>query len=555
MPQSVLSRSATIRRAPKRRCARLEWPSGIGLSGIRLACQLGSGHLRGGFQGGGTGMLNSDILHAYVDAFNAADDEVYANAFPNAQAQDFLSRTVPLFECPDKELELTYYFRWWTYRKHIKQTPDGWVITEFLPPVPWAGKHNTIDMAAGLHMAEGRWLADPQYLDDYATFWFRRGGDPYRYTTWLAHAIWERAAVTGDARLPVALLDDLVAYYRTWEQGKASEGMGGRPNGLFYITDGQDGGEVSIGGHGFRPLLNSAMFGEAAAIAAIARTGGRRELADEFAAKAASTQQRVQDRLWDPEREFFMILKEDDATRTTTRELYGFAPWCFNLPAPGYEAGWRHLLDPQGFGAPFGPTFTEQREPGFALAYSGHECQWNGPSWPLATAVVLTGLANLLNGYDQTVIGRRAFFDALLTYARSHRLVHPDGRIVPWIDENLNPYTGDWISRTLLLQRKQAPAERGKDYNHSTFCDLVIGGLVGIRPQHDDSVVINPLLPDGTWDWFCLDRVRYHGHDLTVAWDRDGSRYGRGKGLHVLIDGQPAAHADTLTRLNVALRP
>ena len=29
---------------------------------------------------------------------------------------------------------------------------------------------------------EGRWLHDPKYLDDYTTFWFRRGGDPRRYS-------------------------------------------------------------------------------------------------------------------------------------------------------------------------------------------------------------------------------------------------------------------------------------------------------------------------------------------------------------------------------------
>ena len=61
----------------------------------------------------------------------------------------FLSTNIPLFECPDKDFEQIYYFRWWTYRKHIKQTPDGFVITEFLPHVGWAGKHNTINCAAG----------------------------------------------------------------------------------------------------------------------------------------------------------------------------------------------------------------------------------------------------------------------------------------------------------------------------------------------------------------------------------------------------------------------
>ena len=56
--------------------------------------------------------------------------------------------------------------------------PDGFIVTEFLPSVPWGGKHNSINCAAGHHFYEGRWLHDPQYLDDYARFWFRKGGEP-----------------------------------------------------------------------------------------------------------------------------------------------------------------------------------------------------------------------------------------------------------------------------------------------------------------------------------------------------------------------------------------
>ena len=68
------------------------------------------------------------------------------------------------------------------------------------------------------------------------------------------------------------------------------------------------------------------------------------------------------------------------------RELYGFTPWYFSLPDPGYEAGWAQLTDPEGFYAPYGPTFAEQRHRDFAISYEGHECQWNGPvgRWRLA---------------------------------------------------------------------------------------------------------------------------------------------------------------------------
>ena len=48
---------------------------------------------------------------------------------------------------------------------------------------------------------------------------------------------------------------------------------------------------------------------------------------------------------------------------------------------------------PQGFAAAYGLSFPERRAKGFKIAYEGHECQWNGPSWPFATSIALTALA------------------------------------------------------------------------------------------------------------------------------------------------------------------
>ena len=58
-------------------------------------------------------------------------------------------------------------------------------------------------------------------------------------------------------------------------------------------------------------------------------------------------------------------------------------------------------------------------------------------------------MANLLNDYEQDVVSRKDYLDLLKIYTKSHQLKRDDGTVVPWIDENLNPLTGDWISRTL----------------------------------------------------------------------------------------------------------
>jgi len=199
-------------------------------------------------------VLRPEAFRHYIDAFNRNDDERFVNYIDDRSSWEWLQKNIPLFECSDKNLEKIYYFRWWTFRKHIKKIPDGFVITEFLPPVPWAGKYNTISCSAGHHFYEGRWLRDREYLDSYARFWFGGGGELRRYSFWAADSLRARAMVTGDQQLPIDLLPGLVENYRQWEQTHQDA------NGLFWQIDDRDGMEVSIGGSGYRATINSYMF-------------------------------------------------------------------------------------------------------------------------------------------------------------------------------------------------------------------------------------------------------------------------------------------------------
>jgi predicted GH43/DUF377 family glycosyl hydrolase len=506
-------------------------------------------------------VLRSNDFRRYFEEFNRNDRELYSEYIPNAAAWDFLKNNIPLLDCPDKELEQIYYFRWWTYRKHIKQTPDGFIVTEFLPAVGWAGKYNSISCAAGHHFYEGRWLNDSRYLDDYADFWFRNGGSVRAYSCWAADSLWSYFLVSGDDHRIRELLPVLIANYEAWEREHRDA------NGLFWQIDDRDGMEDSISGgvcpkgEGYRPTINSYLYGDARAIANIAERLGKEEIAERFRAKAAQIKRLVQERLWQPQSQFFEVLPRDQKTRLSgVRELHGYTPWYFDLPDADKSVAWKQLVDSKGFQAPYGPTTAEQRDPKFEISYRGHECQWNGPSWPFATSVTLTALANLLNDYQQDVVTRADYFDLLKVYTHSQYRQREDGTVVPWIDESLNPFTGDWISRTRLKQWKNGTwdpgkggVERGKDYNHSTFCDLVISGLIGLRPRADEIVDINPLLPDGAWDYFCLDQIRYHGHWLTILYDKIGEHYGRGKGLHVFSDGIEIASATQLQHVTIRL--
>jgi predicted GH43/DUF377 family glycosyl hydrolase len=499
--------------------------------------------------------LKPEAYRHYIDAFNRNDAELTVNEIPNAAAWDWMKANVPLFECSDKSMEETYYFRWWTYRKHIKRTPDGFVITEFLPPVPWAGKDDTISCSAAHHFYEGRWLRDRKYLSDYARFWFLKGGNPRLYSFWAADSIRAWSMVTQDQHLGAELFPQLVDNYRAWEKSNQDA------NGLFWQIDDRDGMEFSIGGSGYRPTINSYMYGDAMALSDMATWVWpyKHDAALEFRAKADKLRALVEQKLWDETKGFYLTRPRGAGERQVdVREEVGFVPWYFNLPNPGREVAWKQLVDPQGFQAPFGPTTAERRSPRFMFA-NPHECLWNGPSWPFATSQTLVAMANLLNNYHQDYVGKKDYLDLLATYARSQRLKRPDGSVIPFIDEDLNPLTGAWIARDQLnamtpaQQAAKGGKDRGRDYNHSTFNDLVITGLVGLRPRTDQWVELNPLAPDGALDYFALDGVRYHDFDLSVLYDRTGQHYGKGAGLRVFANGTEIGSAPGLQWMRAKL--
>jgi len=131
------------------------------------------------------------------------------------------------------------------------------------------------------------------------------------------------------------------------------------------------------------------------------------------------------------------------------------------------------------------------------------------------------------------------YYDELHKYAMSFR---KNG--VPYLGEYQDEKNGEWL---------KGDNPRSSYYNHSGFADLIITGLVGLKPRPDNVVEVFPLVPAGQWDYFCLDQVRYHGRTLTVLWDKTGHKYGKGQGLRVLADGKEIAHASELKKVTAKL--
>ena len=481
-------------------------------------------------------VLRYDDFAHYADYFNNMEDENIVTDIPNSGASAWMARNIPLFNCPDKDFEEMFYYRWWTLRKHIKRTPVGYGMTEFLVQRSYADRYNLIACAIGHHVMETRWLRDTTYLHQILNTWYHGNeGKPMqkmvKFSSWNPAAVYEAYKVHGDKDFLLALKPSLEEEYARWQSTNRLD------NGLYWQGDVQDGMEESISGGRkkkyARPTINSYMFGNAQALAAINALAGDQHKADSYSKEAQQQKSLIENKLWNSNHQFFETMRGD--TLAAVREAIGFIPWYFNMPEAGkYDEAWKQVEDEKGFSAPYGLTTAERRHPQFRSHGTG-TCEWDGAIWPFASSQTLTAMINYINNYPQPVVGKETFFKQMKLYVESQ---HHRGR--PYIGEYLDETNGAWL---------MGDRERSRYYNHSTFNDLVITGIAGIRPQADGSVEINPLVPAGQWPYFCLDNVSYHGHTLTVIYDHDGQRYHQGKGLTLLVDGKKVAQRKDLGKL------
>ena len=464
---------------------------------------------------------------------------------------DWYASNIPFIDTPNKEIDKTYYYRWELVTRHLCYgSPNtGYIFTEFANRPFWSGRYGAISCPSGHQFNEIRWLNNSLYARDYLKYWFKtEGAQPRKYSSWLAYSALELHKVQPDKNFIVGMLDEFIKNYSEWEKKHWVEEAG-----MFWQTGHDDGMEFNIasrqtknilaGDKNFRPSFNSYMWADAKAIAEIATLDNRMEVSKKFHTKANNIKGQIQNKLWDPKRNFFFpmssekqIDKDGNVIEAHTltyqsgkhagnmhgRELHGYTPWLFNLPDKGYEKAWSYLMKEDYFKAPYGPTTVERNDPMFLLQTGC--CWWSGQSWPFATAQTLKSMANLLQNYSQKYVDKNDYLTLLNTFAISHR---KNGR--PYIAEALHPDTGSWRGHDMY--------NRSEHYFHSSFNDLIITGLFGVIPQDDNSIKLSPLIPE-SWDYCLLDDLSYKGRKLTILWDKNGNRYQKGKGFKVFYSGK-----------------
>ncbi len=521
------------------------------------------------------------FLHAHAQTIPTLPKQQIATKYFGADAPWFLDN-IPFLEIDDPEIQQIYYYRWKLYRSHIREIgSQGTTVTEFLDNVPWARQPYTdLNDSSSFHLLEGRWIRNPSVINSLIDHLYSGGGNDRHFSESIASATWSTTLVTGDPQPAIRHLDTMQYVFNEWDDHFDTN------RSLYWIDPISDATEYSIAsidasgagftgqpstdqakngflfGFAFRPSINSYQFANASAIAQIAATAGRHDIAEEYEQRAEKIHSAVLSQLWNPDLSHFTdryqrstpSVKAGDFIRG--RELVGYVPWLYELPtkdASGTEMAkaWRHILSSSELAGQYGLRTAEPNYAKYMVQYrydkstGKPECQWNGPSWPFQTSQALGGLANLLNDYQQNEITAGDYLQLLRQYTHQHFLSpgHPD------LQEDYNPDTGSPI----------VGLARSHHYNHSTYIDLILSGLIGIRPRADNVLDLNPLIPSDENSanhpirYFLLDNLTYHGHAITILYDQTGDHYHSGRGLSVIVDGKLATNSTSLKRIQIPL--
>ncbi len=476
----------------------------------------------------------------YEDYFSKFNDNDLSSVIPfidNQKATDFLLENAPRLYCPDQVIEETFAFRTWVMRKHVKKTPAGFLITEFLPDVYWAGKFNTINAPLIHHLNDFRWLKNADDFLDYVKFFLSGDNGAYSYHVPALAEMYEFCILTDNEKFLKDNVSLFENYFKVWVDTHFTE------NGLFWSIDDREGTEYSISGttpdmkfgKGLRPLMNACMYGDAIALSKFS-TNPKFYL--DFASKL---KEKIDAKLWDGEFYKAVHPTSEDFSRQidycdipegcNAKELTSYAPWVYGMPDTDKAFVFDYLKDKNVFNSKMGLSSAERSHPRFM--YPVHKpCSWNGKVWPFSTSIAINAIIKAFDDGYKINLDNKDLYSFIQTYAQMHYMIE-DGKRYNYIGEVMLPDQHVWHAHE-WFKGKDVPitnggADRGRDYNHSTFIDLVLRGLCGINVK-SNTLNVNPRI-DGVWDWFKIENLTFKRQTYNVYYDKTGKVFNKGAGV------------------------
>ncbi len=524
------------------------------------------------------GVLHSDTMPDSVESFYEYADLAPADAFSTAitRYNETWVDEVPYINVPDPAVEKAILYRWWGERYNTLDANEPGFVYQY--PTTQEGVNlyqNSIVLTQPMHLQDTKWLRTPYLpygqilnvgeLSGSSAFLDSPGHTSWNnhYSQYLGTAGLEAYNVHGGGKE----IAERFGYYFEWDGvGQLEHYDGNDDNLIAYDTNympGNDADAITFGypkenasAPGARTIErpeSAYVWGDFDAARQLYEMAGvDAEKVAEMADQADAIQNAILDNMWSEEMRMFLAktshgataarssdgsenpLSEDEADFVPVKESNLYNIYAQNLIP---KDDWEKYVD------------------GFRFMRYGD----NFPIFPFYTA----------NQYDRSKFGiggsnnfsninftvqYRGVRSALRHYDPQHQYVTEDyaARLLDWMAWSIYPdgdlrapnqaeYYSGWDEETKSYRRNNPNHIMLGNMNY-----IYIEDMGGIQPRSDELIELWPI--DLDYDHFMVNNLRYHGSDVTIVWDEDGSHYDLGAGYSLFIDGEKVASADDLGR-------
>ncbi|RIJ69552.1 hypothetical protein D1871_21815 [Nakamurella silvestris] len=513
----------------------------------------------------------ADLLE-YADMAPATAFKTGVTEFNRRWASD-----IPYVNVPNPAIEKAIVYRWWGERYNSLDTNEPGYVYQYPTTIEGVNLYqNSIVLTQPMHLQDTKWMRTPYLpygqilnvgeLSGSSAFLDSPGHTSWNnhYSQYMGTAGLEAYNVHGGG---AALAEKFGYYFENDGKGQLEHYDGNGNKLIAYDTNYMPGNDADAISFGFPKSTATAPgartierpesayvwgdFDAARQLYEIAGTGSGK--VNEMAGYANDIQSSILTNLWSEDTRMFLAKTTHGATSAASSN--GKAnplPVASRTFIPAKESNlydvYSENLIPK--------TDTAKYVDGFRFLTYGD----NFPIFPFYTA----------NQYDRTAYGIggsnnfsninftvqfRAVRAALRTYDPTHKYVTPEyaSRLLNWMAWSTYPgadlrvpnqaeYYSGWNAATKTYNRNNPNHVMLGNMNY-----IFIEDMGGIQPRSDDTIELSPI--DLGYDYFMVNNLRYHGKDVTIVWDKDGTKYGLGQGYSLFVDGQKKVTTDKIGKL------
>ncbi len=498
----------------------------------------------------------------------------------------------PYVDTPEDNIDKTVVYRWWLSRFNMLDANMPGNTFQYPTSVEGAlGYNNQIVLTSGMFIMDTKWFRNPEY--SYGT-WLSAGdtakkgksgyyyyhdnpGDPanwnHSYTQYITRAGWDSYKVHGGpATVAEKLADqgaqDVNGLLASTTEPDNNDNQNNNKNSLidwnWWSMTGNDADAVSFSEHSGERMDradgSANLWANANAAAQAYRSAGDTANADKMQKVADEIKKEVTTELWNPDTKLIQhrFIGSHNGDFAKYKELNNYYPYSEGLMPTGnkdYNEALRLFADAKEF--PIFPFFTANQADKETLAALNGGKPVGSNNFSIINAQPLlqiysAGIRNYdaaKNGYISNENFKKLLYWVAFAHYQGGNNQYPDQNEF-WNEDN-NP-----ASDTIAGKNKDGRENGGKITYRSWIHHTQLGttnwtmveDVAGMVPREDNKIELNPIEIPG-WNYFTVNNLSYHGKDVSIVWDKDGSHYGGPAGYSLYVGGKLAFTSDKLAHL------